>query len=215
MAGKKLFVVSKHNDDTSGSFVAVLRLHDEQGYPFKLDISIFYTLNEDGFSIRVNATNVNGNGKPLPFFMGWHPYFNCTSYTSVVAFDDHTQWNHVQLNANMDPTGITEKTRLFDGKSPIGGNNTNPTFYDDEFKSLGSGLGFKGARTKLYDTDTEQTVVLWQDEFFNFVHVFTGNVEGVAIEPMSGMADAYNNHDGLAVISDGETWSGNFGIYVE
>ena len=37
----------------------------------------------------------------------------------------------------------------------------------------------------------------------------------VAFEPMSGMADAYNNHDGLVTISAGGSWSGTFGVRVE
>ena len=37
----------------------------------------------------------------------------------------------------------------------------------------------------------------------------------VAFEPMSGMADAYNNHDGLVAISAGGSWSGTFGLRVE
>ena len=37
----------------------------------------------------------------------------------------------------------------------------------------------------------------------------------VAIEPMSGMADAYNNHDHLSTLSGEENWTGEFGVYVE
>ena len=63
-------------------------------------------------------------------------------------------------------------------------------------------------------------VVLWQDSNFRFVHVFTGSnsifhENAVAIEPMSAMADAYNNHDHLTTLSAGETWGGSFGVYVE
>lgn len=62
-------------------------------------------------------------------------------------------------------------------------------------------------------------VVLWQDSNFRFVQVFTGSASGfgenaVAIEPMSAMADSYNNHDHLSILSGGEEWNGAFGVYV-
>ena len=75
-------------------------------------------------------------------------------------------------------------------------------------------------KTRLYDPDTGQTVVLWQAPNFRFNHIFTGSMSrfgenAVAIEPMSGMADAYNNHDHLSTLSGEENWMGEFGVYVE
>ncbi len=51
------------------------------------------------------------------------------------------------------------------------------------------------------------------------MHIFTGSSSlfqenAVAIEPMGGMADAYNNHDHLSVISGGEIWKGEIGVHV-
>ena len=218
MPGKVLEVRETGEDDSEGSFTALAHIgNDEPGYPFSLDIRITYTLSRYGLSIDVTATNVNGDGTPLPFYMGWHPYFNCTAYTSHVMFDPFTNWGHVELNANMDPTGITKQSTIFNGSTPIGGTKDEPTFYDDEFKAL---YGPEDSYVRLIDTATGQTVRLWFDASFPFVHIYTGSSttfheDGVAMEPMSGMADAYNNHDGLSTISDGQTWHGSFGVYVE
>ena len=67
--------------------------------------------------------------------------------------------------------------------------------------------------------DDKGGAVLWQDSAFAYNQIFTGSRElwgdqAVAFEPMSAKADAFNNHDGLSVLSDGETWQGTFGIYV-
>ena len=192
----------------------------EQGYPFLLNVLIVYRLSDSGFSITVEVTNPSLHG-PLPFYVGWHPYFKCTAYSSYVTLDDCTKWNHVDLNSNMDPTGITELYKGLDGTSPIGGNETNPTFYDDEFKPQnGTAEACSFLQTKIHDAETNHTVVLWQDSNFRFVHVFTGsmslfNEDAIAIEPMSAMADGYNNHDHLTVLSGGETWTGSFGVYIE
>ena len=195
-----------------------LSIHFDQplpGYPFTFDVSINYILSVTGFSMVFVVTN-RMESTPMPFYMGWHPYFLCTPYASFITLDKCTAWNHVELNDNMVPTGTTTPYDGFDGNEPIGGNATNPTFYDDEFKPMQPTSPYcKIIETKLYDEPTQQTVVLWQDSSFRLVHIFTGYVGTIAIEPMSGMADAYNNHDHLSVLSGGETWTGIVGVYIE
>ena len=60
-------------------------------------------------------------------------------------------------------------------------------------------------------------VVLWQDAQCRFIHVYTGfhNKGMVAVEPMSGQTDCFNNGDGLVVIQAGEVWETAFGLYLE
>ena len=125
----------------------------------------------------------------------------------------------MELNNNMDPTGMTHLDSTFDGSREIGGNASVPTFYDVEYKSVMPAVD-AGLVSKIYDTATNQAVVLWQDSNFRLVHIFTGAVaffgeNGIALEPMSGMADGFNNHDHLTILSAGETWTGAFGVYVE
>lgn len=187
----------------------------EPGYPFFLDIAVFYTLSKDGFNITIQASN-RDETHPLPFFMGWHPYFNCTSYSAYVTLDPCTPWNHIELDSNMDPTGNTKLYHGLNGSAPIGGNETHPTHYDDGFKPIrANSPDCSVMETVLNDTKTGHTVVLWQDSAFKFVQVFTGLVGGIAIEPMSAAADAYNNHDHLAILSGGEIWTGSFGVYIK
>jgi len=55
------------------------------------------------------------------------------------------------------------------------------------------------------------------DHHYRWFHVFTGarslwGEPAVAMEPMSAMADAYNNHDGLSVLIPGQTFEGTFSI---
>ena len=106
----------------------------------------------------------------------------------------------------------------FDGSQVIGGTATEPTFYDSEFKPrfpVSDMMVFR-----ITDGPSEQSVVLWQDGSFRLTHIFTGAMkffgeDGIALEPMSGMADGFNNHDHLTILSAGETWTGAFGVYVE
>ena len=207
---------------TNSSGVLVLSYNmngDETGYPFKYKLLISYGLSSEGFSISFSLTNVMKE-TPLPVYIGWHPYLACTAYKAAVMLDKCSKWVHVGLNSNFNPTGCTELTNDFQSLTPIGGNATNPVLYDDEYKPLRSSNECEMLETKLYDFETNQMVVLWQDSNFRFVHVFTGSTaffheNAIAIEPMSAMADAFNNHDHLSVLSGGETWTGTFGVYVD
>ena len=193
----------------------------DQGYPFHPLVEITYVLNTNGFKISFTVTNSN-QSYPMLFYVGWHPYFKCSVYQSIITFDKCTRWAHVMLNSRDIPTGVTSALTGFDGSTPIGGSATNPTYYDDGYKSIGTtDTTCSIFKTSLYDPATGQTVVLYQDSSkFPFLQVFTGIVSGtgedaVAIEPMSAMTNAFNNHDHLEILSGGEVWQGSFGVYVD
>ena len=192
----------------------------DQGYPFYPLVEITYTLSRKGLDISFTVTN-SDKTYPMLFYIGWHPYFRCSVYESVITFDKCTRWAHVQLNSRAIPTGVTSEFKGFDGSTPIGGSATNPTHYDDAYKAIGrNDTTCSMFKTSLYDPATDQTVVLYQDSNFPFLQVFTGIVSGtgedaVAIEPMSAMTDSFNNHDHLQILSGGEIWKGSFGVYVE
>ena len=219
LAGKKLVVYSTDISDYYGS---VTLLYDfdgsDEGYPYTMRMLVSYTLSKAGFSVSFTITNTMPQA-PLPLTVGWHPYFACSIYRARVQFDPTTAWNLVELNSNMDPTGLTHLDSTFDGSREIGGNATAPTYYDVEYKSVTPPRDM-GLMSKVYDMATGQSVVLWQDSSFRLVHIFTGAMafigeDGIALEPMSGMADGFNNHDHLTILSAGETWTGAFGVYVE
>ena len=191
---------------------------EDQGYPFHPLVEITYTLSRKGFDISFTITNSNKTS-PLLFYVGWHPYFKCSVYQSVITFDKCTRWAHVMLNSRAIPTGITREFMGFNGSKSIGGSASNPTHYDDAYKAINDGT-CSMFKTSLYDPATDQTVVLYQDNNFPFLQVFTGIVtatgeEAVAIEPMSAMTNSFNNHDHLEILSGGEIWKGSFGVYVE
>lgn len=59
--------------------------------------------------------------------------------------------------------------------------------------------------------------VLFADRQHRVYQIFTGAKEGwgwdaIAMEPMSALADAYNNGDGLRVLAAGESFEGTFGV---
>ena len=188
--------------------------NEEEGYPFDWFYEITYTLSGQGLDIAITIDNTQETSA-LPMYIGWHPYFLCTTHKAVITFDKCTGWNHIELNSNMNPTGQTSLGVPFDGFTPIGGTASNPTAYDDEYKATLPPSECGQIKTTLYDPDTEKTVVLYQSSNMRFIQVFTGLTGTIAIEPMSGMADAFNNHDHLSVLSGKEQWQASFGVYLQ
>ena len=84
---------------------------------------------------------------------------------------------------------------------------------DDGFTglSLDGGRGFAEVRTK------KAGARIWFDATFRYLQVFTPDVlvdgrPGVAVEPMTCAADAFNSTDGLIVLAPGGIWAGSWGI---
>jgi aldose 1-epimerase len=80
--------------------------------------------------------------------------------------------------------------------------------------------GEDGRWTVTLEVAPTRTVSVWGDEAFGWVQVFTAKGEdsavdgprGIAVEPMSCPADAFNSGQGLVVLTPGESWSGTWGI---
>lgn len=223
-----LAVAARAADDRMASVTLAFTFRDVvPGYPFALALRVTYTLSDAGLAVQINATNLDPHW-PLPFYNGMHPYFrlhNVPVSQAYLVFDPCTSWVHMDvedgnsnLNSTMIPTGRVSAVHAYNGSAPIGGSPTAPTYIDDEFKALRSCAGQRGFRTTLRDGDTD--IVLWQDENYRFLQVFSGSMSlwgapAVAIEPMSAACNAFNSGNGLHTIDGGETFSSTYGIQLE
>jgi len=198
----------------------------DPGYPFPLRVELTYSLTGHGFEIAWKAINL-GKAEPLPFFNSWHSYFKVTDVSkAVLTLDRCSAWNHILVtnNSNTDsdliPTGLTEPFGDFDGTKPIGGTLEEPTYWDDEFKMTASAKKCRTIETKVTDPSTGETSVLFSDNQFRWIQVYTGTMksqgeQAIAVEAMSGEADAWNNMQGMRLLQAGEEWEGSFGIRLE
>ena len=207
------------------------KAHDARfGYPFDLHTEITYTLFDSfrGFQVDVLFTNLDTTGWSLPVYNGWHPYFLAHTSASTVTLDPCTSWKHVDVGqgpqyppprfSNMVPTGRVGNTTLFNGSAPIGGNATHPTYMDDEVKAMNGECCPKMMETVLDDPVANTRSVLRHES--RYLQIWTGGlstfgIDAVVLEPLSAMSDGFNNHDGLHVLSAGETTSNAFGIRIE
>ncbi|XP_065184892.1 uncharacterized protein YihR-like [Sycon ciliatum] len=193
----------------------------DPGYPFPLSVLLTYILTENSFVLNIRATNED-DARPLPFYMGWHPYIKVTKTAdAVVEFQQCSNYSHVLTDPeSLIPTGETEPTKLFTNGHTIGGSTSAPTYIDDGFAILAafdSKSNCTATTTTIYDTVAKEAVFLFQDREFRFVQAFTGSAsisgeQAVAIEPMSAETDAYNNFIGLTILNAKQKWSSSFGI---
>jgi len=218
---KPLKSVSAH----AGPSAAEVTLHHDfggtdPGYPFPMSINLTYRLDAKGFSLTTVAYNRHVRGAAIPFFMGWHPYLAVSDVSKAfVIFDNCTGWNLIKVKKqNLIPTGNTVPFKGFNGTKPIGGTKAVPTLWDNGFKATAA-YKCPNISTRVLDPAGDTSVV-WSDRRYPWVQVFTGIVkglgeQGIAVEPMSGETDAYNNHQGNHLLQAGESWKGTFGAYLE
>lgn len=206
-------VVTEH-----GAALTLSHIFDgsDPGYPFKLELRVTYTLDAAGFAIRVEARNAM-SVDPCPFMVGWHPWF-CVSDVgdAIVAFDSRSGFNRSEHPEHPErdsiPTGSACRSEDFTRGAPLG-----TAFWDDGFKALGSITAVPKLKTRIVDGKSKDVAVLWQEAQCRFIQIYTGEREAgvVAVEPMSGCTNCFNNGDGLVVLQAGEEWETSFGVYLE
>jgi aldose 1-epimerase len=188
-------------------------LHPQSGYPFSLALSLEYSLDEDGLSVRTSATNV-GSG-PCPYGSGAHPYLTVGSPVvdtvllqvparTVVFSDDRSLPGET---IPVEGTGYD-----FRRPRPVG-----PLVLDNAFTDLerdDDGL----ARVELRDPDSDRSLSLWVDESYGYLMLFTGDPlpdvarRSLAAEPMTCPANAFRTGEALIRLEPGESTTGRWGI---
>jgi aldose 1-epimerase len=199
-------------EHTATSVSLVYRSMAQSGYPWTLDLHVLYDLSADGLVVTQTATNLAM--EPAPYASGAHPYLSVgdaiedleltVPATTRLLFDDR------QL-----PTGSEPATGTYDFTSP---RRIGDLDLDDCFGSLDHEEG--RATVTLVDPATSHGVALWVDEHHRWLQVFTppseGTRPGIAVEPMTAPADAFNSGTDLVTLApagtDGDELSVSWGI---
>jgi aldose 1-epimerase len=187
------------------------RLHPQPGWDHFLDLRTTYLLDDSGLVVTTAARNVGPSA--APFGYGAHPY---------LAIGD-TQLTDVRLRIPAETWVEVDERLLPAATHPVDGGD-----YDFRSAHAVDGARLDTAYTDvLRDEDgmwrctvsaADRATTLWADESFPWLQVFTAIAEdrkgevGIAVEPMSCPADAFNSGDALVVLAPGEEWSGVWGI---
>ena len=192
-------------------------IHPQPGYPFLVDTTVRYELDETGLVVTHEA--INAGATRAPWACGAHPYLavggteaaaltlTVPASSAIVTDERLLPVRTVAVDAPDAPTGADLRAgrRLSELDLDLG---------------LVDVVHVDGIATSTLLDDEGRGVRLWQDDAFGAVVVFTprdfpgvdGVRQAVAVEPMSAPADALNSGDGLVWLEPGESWTGRWGI---
>lgn len=196
--------VSMHVKEVGSSFIILEYNYtgDQAGYPFLFDTTVRYSIHPTtGFNCIVTVKN-KGNSD-MPVSVGWHPYF----FVHDDVNDAQLQLPHCSrclLDEQNIPIGLYEKNEEFLNWEQIGNKVMNNCYKTITPASL----------TEIGLRYSDRSLVIWQEaDKFPFFQIYTTpDRKSIAIEPMSGCIDAFNNKDGLLILKPNEEWQGMFGI---
>lgn len=163
-------------------------LNPPTGYPFKFRVELTYKLTNEFLSLKINVINLDD--KKLPFTVGWHPYFKSVDLDkSKIQFDCIKK---IKCNKNNIALGFEP----FNSKMPL---SLRKRRFDDAFVLENPDVKFFTPKYNL---------VLKSSEKESFLQLYTPmNTNAIAIEPMTGVSDSFNNKIGLKKLSSGQSYS--------
>jgi len=155
------------------------------GYPGILDARVTYSVRPESFSTDCAVTNVGA--RSCPFVAGFHPYFKAGDWKLSASGRAY----RYELADRYFPTG--ERARFSLAKAGP------KTSLDDAFRVAGA-VRLRDERRTLVITRRRMPYLV----IYNGQHAEGGSV---AVEPYTGLDDAYNNGIGLAVLRPGQSLS--------
>lgn len=186
--------------EVSISHAAVTLLYTDgglqEGFPFTYMIQLVYTLNEKGLQLAIQIENTNT--KPFPFTIGWHPYF------LSVSLENSTIHFNSAVTYKTDEQQIITDTVSFNEKMPW---SLRGLQLDDCFVLDTNTIDF---HTPVYDLTIKSAASQ------NFLQLYTPLKPNViAIEPMTGTIDSFNNGIGLQILAAGAVFNLQWEVYIQ
>jgi aldose 1-epimerase len=168
------------------------------GYPWPLLLTARYELRGAELTITVSATNLGGND--APYGIGFHPWLSPGDggLDAATLRLDATRW--VRPDERLLPAGVEDLPEAFDFRDErvVGATDLDDAFLEPVRDA--DGLSW----IRLTGTDG-RTAAVWMDSSMDAWQVCSGDHigavdyrrRGLAAEPMSCIADAFNTGDGL------------------
>ncbi|WP_246117486.1 aldose 1-epimerase family protein [Cellulomonas composti] len=184
------------------------------GYPWPVRIEVSYALGDGGLVVTTTATNLGASA--APYGVGFHPWLSpgggavdeCTLQVGVTR--------HVTVDDRLLPTGDEEPAGPYDLAEPL---SLRGVQLDDAW--LAPVLDDEGRSWARFSAPDGRTVAMWADETFTAWQVCTGDgiprIErrGVAVEPMTCIADAFRTGDLLITLEPATTHRCVWGLRLE
>ncbi|MFK5959110.1 MAG: aldose 1-epimerase [Lutibacter sp.] len=192
---KKFKVVTQ---ETTTDFASITLIYEEtqkpKGFPFNFKLFLVYTLSHSSLNLEVKV--INSDLTSFPFAIGWHPYFYSSDLFN--SFLDFSSSKKLVFDDKMIPIKIDEISPI---NKKIQIKNTK---FDDCYIINYKNLNFE---TPAYSINISSS----SNE--NYFQLYTPNkINTIAIEPMTGPANSFNNKFGLKVLKPNKTYQLNWKI---
>ena len=200
-------------DESEFSVTLEAVVFPQHGYPFLLRHRVRYEL-DASLGLTVRQTLVNDSPEPAPFVLGAHPYLRLGETPSEELTVTVSGRTRLVTDERLIPRGIEPVAGDFDLRA---GRRAGDLDLDCAYTDLDFDGGVASSTLRAPDG---RSVSLWQDENCGYVHVFVtdqfpGRAKAVALEPMTGPANAFNSGDGLRWLPAGESFTMRWGITAE
>jgi aldose 1-epimerase len=197
----------------AGHVVGSCPVHPQPGYPFRLDCTVDYRLDDAGLAVTMAVANRSDRDAPVG--LGAHPY--------LAAGPGLVDGARLRLPAATRL--ITDERGIPRGREPVDGGDYDfrpdrllgPTALDTAYADLDRDPDGT-VRVVLSRADGIR-VTLWADGTFTHLQVYTGETlpepqrrRGLAVEPMTCPPNAFASGDGLRLLAPGGTLTGTWGI---
>lgn len=182
----------------------------QHGYPFLLRHQVRYEIAED-LGLRVSQRLQHVCGGRAPFVLGAHPYLRIGDVPT----------EELTLRVDAETRLLANEQLIPIGAAPVAGDadlRRGRRVADLDLDVAYTGLAFDGGvATQTLTAPDGRRVSLWQDQTCPYAHVFVttqfpGRPKAVAIEPMTGPANAFNSGDGLRWLEPGASFTMRWGI---
>jgi aldose 1-epimerase len=185
---KTFEIIEKSTTDKDATLVlAYCENEIVKGFPYTYKIEVTYVLSEENLKLKASFTNTSQ--KAFPFTYGWHPYFYSEDLSKSsmqfksnkkVLFDDRMITKEI-INTTIDEVFSIENKEL-----------------DDCFRLDSNTIQFITPSYNLEIVSTTEN---------GFLQVYTPPTKNhIAIEPVSGISDSFNNKTGLKELEPGKTY---------
>jgi len=169
------------------------------GFPFKFDCLIGYRFSKT--SVAISLTVNNTDSASFPYGFGWHPYFLLDNFDeSILSFDGDSQ---IDCDEEMIPVGRSKHGLASEF---ILENHQFDTGFVQE-------TGASSLETGAYKVSFTTS-----DNLDAYLQVYTPpHHKSIAIEPMTCIADSFNNKTGLRVLLPNKsiTWDISMDIFIK
>lgn len=198
------WTTTNQSDD---SLTQAVTVYPQPGWPGIVEAEITHTLGADGLTVSVRARNAGEDA--IPFGYAAHPYLTAggtVPETTVVVPAERYLVVEPERLLPIELAAVDSWPEDLRAPAPLGEKSLDTAY---------TGLATKDGGWEATVSHGSRTVVLWAEEAFGWIQVYTQGDDGVAVEPMTCGPDAFNpgpTHDDVIVLGPGEEFQASWGL---